>query len=872
MSARRATLRIARRDARRSKGGSALVVVMIALPILGVGMADVLYRTFQLTHDQEATRSMGQADGTLNDTGSRSVIQVPGANGFSSSSEDQRVGAAPAPESFLPAGSRVLRTYFDAPTFSHGDVSVQASARDLPWTDPLTKGIYRTASGRPAATPTEVVLTTYLANRLGVGIGDTVTRGAEGLTVVGTVESTSSSKAADALLAPGSLPTNSVDTTFVDVPGTLTWADVERANAVGFLFQPRAKTIPGQPAVPKQLLALSGQALTLSGLIAGLVLLEIVLLAGPAFAVGVKRRSRDLALVAATGGEGKHLRSVVLGGGVVLGVVGGTVGAVLGIGTAWALVPVLTELQGTRPGPFEVRPLEVLAVIAVGVLTALLASLIPSRQAANTDVLAALTGRRGAVRSTKRVPVLGAVATAAGAALALYGAKKLNTNLVLAGSIGAELGLVATTPFLVGQVAKVGRFLPVAPRFALRDAARNRTRTAPAVSAILAAVAGAIAVGTFVGSLDAHDRQQYQQRGSLGTTTVNLSYTDNPRAEQVVAALQRTLPGATVTPVDGVGVANLSNTQPPPNVSAQDNLGRRCPDNGHLSPAAAKLLAGDRRCHYSTRAYSDLRGPLVGEPGALTAATGAAGPSYEQVLARGGAVVPWGAVQDDGTAVLTVTPADSQKPSKRVRVPAAALPEDAVQTLFLSRQAAAKLGQPVSAVGVLAHDKHAPSEHEEDLARSAVMALGAGDLFVERGYKSNYGAGLLALLIGSTVIVLGASGIATGLAAADGRADLGTLSAVGATPSTRRTLAAFQSAVTAGLGTVLGVAAGLVPGIAIVRAINAAQHVGPFQPDSYPLVLPWTNALLTLLLVPVLAALAAAALTRSRLPVVRRAV
>ena len=53
---------------------------------------------------------------------------------------------------------------------------------------------------------------------------------------------------------------------------------------------------------------------------------------------------------------------------------------------------------------------------------------------------------------------------------------------------------------------------------------------------------------------------------------------------------------------------------------------------------------------------------------------------------------------------------------------------------------------------------------------------------VERGYRDGYGVGLLALLVGSAVVALGAAGVATGLAQADGRADQSTLAAVGADP------------------------------------------------------------------------------------------
>jgi putative ABC transport system permease protein len=560
---------------------------MIALPILGVGTADVLYRTFQLSPEQKATRTMGAADAALSDTGSTWVRQMPGSGGFSESSNDVRTGAAPSPASVLPRGSRVLEAYSGFGTLSHADVSVQTSFTDLAYDDPLAKGLYRTVAGNRATRRDEVVLTTELAHRLGIATGDTVTRDGSPVTVTGIVDSTSKKHAVDALVAPGTVGRKQIAQILVDVPGSLTWADVRRANAHGFLLTPRGR-VPGEPPAMALPGPIGAKTLTFVGLIAGMVLIEIVLLAGPAFAVGVKRRSRDLALVAATGGDRGHLRTVVLGGGVVLGAVGGAAGAAVGIAAAWFVVPLFTEVQDTRPGPFEVRPVEMLAIVGVGVVTALLAAMLPARAAARTDVLAALTGRRGSARTRKRGPILGAMGTVAGAALALYGARKLNTNIVLAGSIVAELGLVATTPFLVGLVARLGRFLPVGPRFALRDAARNRGRTAPAVSAILAAVAGTIAVSTFVGSQDAHQHNQYQTQAPAGAAVVDLRYSGSPHTREVAAALARTLPGTTVTTVRGLGFSSGPAVM---SASIEENQLRRCPSQRYLSRAALKVLA-----------------------------------------------------------------------------------------------------------------------------------------------------------------------------------------------------------------------------------------------------------------------------------------
>ena len=50
--------------------------------------------------------------------------------------------------------------------------------------------------------------------------------------------------------------------------------------------------------------------------VVGLAMLEICLLAGPAFAVGARRSRRQLGLVGANGGERRHIRAVVLSGGL----------------------------------------------------------------------------------------------------------------------------------------------------------------------------------------------------------------------------------------------------------------------------------------------------------------------------------------------------------------------------------------------------------------------------------------------------------------------------------------------------------------------------------------------------------------------------
>ncbi len=872
MSALRATLRIARRDALRSRGRSVLVVAMIALPVLGVTAVDVVLRTYQLSPEQEAERSVGAADAAFSDSGLRSIEQTAGP-GYTS--EDGVTRESPVDLlSVLPPGSRSVPDVSADRRVEAGGATTSVTVRALDHTDPLAEGLYRQAAGRPAAGPDEVVVTAALAERLSLEIGDELTLAGEssGRIVVGEVADQSSRASLTVLLpsgqAPGDLSTGAPRRRLlVDVPDQLAWSAVEAANAVGVFVEPR-RPVPGAPPEPDFGGQDDTETIAAVGLVVGMALLEVVLLAGPAFAVGAKRARRQLALLAATGGDARDVRRTVLGGGLVLGLVGAAVGVAGGLALAAAglvaleRVPDLARFNGDVPGPFEVRPLEVLGIAAIGVGTALLAALLPARSASRQDVVAALTGRRGTVRSGAGLPVLGVLAAVAGAAIALEGARRREVLVILAGSALAELGLVAVTPALVGAAGRLGPLLPVAGRLALRDAARNRGRTAPAVSAILAAVAGAVAIGTFVASLDADERQSYVAAAAPGSAVVGLYGDAVDMLPAVLPVLERELPAAEVVVARAVGGSEGSVDGSWLEVVLPGEPDCRTDASGAGSPGPC----------YRQLPPTYLGGLQVGDGRLVHALTGARGPELARTLDEGGVVVPAGYLADDGTATVVVHgPDDDGTGGREVALSAAALPADAYQAIVLSEGAAASLGQLVAPVGLVVRTSELPTVQQEDRVKAAMVAL-AGDetsVYVERGYASDYGITVLALAVGSALLVLGASGIATGLAAADGRADLATLASVGATPGMRRRLAGAQSLVIAALGTALGVVAGLVPAVGFIRALNSPPDGVP-RAVPFPLVVPWELLLVTGLVVPLLAALAAVLLTRSRLPLVRR--
>jgi putative ABC transport system permease protein len=171
---------------------------------------------------------------------------------------------------------------------------------------------------------------------------------------------------------------------------------------------------------------------------------------------------------------------------------------------------------------------------------------------------------------------------------------------------------------------------------------------------------------------------------------------------------------------------------------------------------------------------------------------------------------------------------------------------------------------------IVASTTRTPTEADEQRLQARVNGVFAG---VERGYRSPYPLLLLVILVASVVVALGSTLAVVALSAAEGRADVATLAAVGAAPRVRRRLAAAQAGVVAVLGTGLGCISGIVSGATLVLlSRDSLRDVlpGGVQAETWQIVMPWRDLGLLAVALPLLAVLAAAALTRSRLPMVRR--
>ncbi|SCE66571.1 putative ABC transport system permease protein [Micromonospora viridifaciens] len=908
-------LRIARREARRAKGRSALVIAMLALPVLALSAAAASYDMFRLTPEEEVTRLLGAADARINWANTEPIRQDPTGD-ITSSNGSSHAATTSAKDllAALPDGSRVTPIRSGSIQLRTRSGVGDLAAYGIDVADPMAAGLVTLRDGRAPTTDGEMALTEQAADRLAARIGGTVQNAdrTASWTVTGIVEFPAHLGERVVFwpeAKPGGESTYDSNQWLWDAPAPVDWAGVKRLNQRGMVVVSRAVLLdppvldPADPYYQESNDDVDLRTVAAGGLIVGLGVLEVMLLAGPAFAVGARRRQRDLGLVAANGGTPAHLRRIVLADGVVLGVLGTIPGLLLGVVAAFAFRPLVeVHLAQQRAGGYRVFPLALVAIAGLAVGTGVLAALVPAFTAARGDVLAALTGRRGIRQSRKRWLVLGLALVGTGAVAAGYGAWQVTSNVLLAGLVLAEVGLVLCTPALVGLVARLGRVLPLAPRIALRDTARNRAAAVPAVAAVMAAVAGSVAIGVVLTAQKAREDAQHGASLPIGHAFV---YNRTPDGEQkpsvpmekVSAVVRSTLPATDVIAVGEVACPDRD--RKPTSIKAGQAVlpscylrpqlpqDRQCPYDPYrgLSRAEKRAANADPRCEIDNTHWSRTAGgEMVAGPAAVTALTKASGEDLSrarETLAAGGVLVGDPRLVVDGKVILQAYNEATQgpiTPEKLAQAPTVTVPGYAPTTgtrlpaTIYSPGAvnAAKLGE--RPLGLVVATDRMPTQAEQDRLSAALRdlsgeyRLGAA---IERQPEIPYDPTLLILAAVAGLITLGAAGIATGLAAADGRGDLATLSAVGASPGVRRWLSLSQSGVIAGLGTALGVIAGLGASTAVLFAYNQAlMYEWPHGPE-YPVEAPW-DILAVVLVVPLVAMLGAGLLTRSRLPIERR--
>jgi putative ABC transport system permease protein len=328
--------------------------------------------------------------------------------------------------------------------------------------------------------------------------------------------------------------------------------------------------------------------------------------------------------------------------------------------------------------------------------------------------------------------------------------------------------------------------------------------------------------------------------------------------------------GVYVASNDARAKANYHPTLPR-NVVALETNGGALPSSSMVKAAAAELPVratvaftrqfSDKQAVIPAAAGGDVSQVTVTDPALLTAL---GQQPAAAAMSRGAVVVGNPALLHDSTVTVTLGDGSMRTlPAVAAEIP----PNYELGEAFVSQPTARSLGIDDTFNTVALVLTGPITAHDRDAARSVLLqrqAPNAPDyvnLLSETGLDNGKSVLVpLALLAISTLVTFGVTAISTALSASEGRPDLATLGAVGASPFLRRRLAMTQAAVLALLGGVLGILAGLVPMAAVIAV----------RSDVLTFTIPWQVIALSLVGVPVLAGLGAGLFTRSSLPLVRR--
>lgn len=897
-------LRIARRTVRRNIGRSLLVAVLVGLPVAGATYADIMLRTFD-SPQRQAQMQLGSADAMMlvtNHTRLRHFRISPWGGEFRRAGH-QRDASAVDVSTLLPPGSTAaaaVRVSVHALWLERADGSpVRTSLMSADLGSPLTRHQARLVDGS-APSADEVAVTQPLAQRLGLLDGSGHLRPDAAITVrdgatepvSGLVRSPYCLDCERVVAQPGADILHGVrmgtmwsgdrrwKAYLVTLPdGTDAEALAARLAADGVALTPRNAVVhpeeyqpPGGGGVSLD----SMRAAALAALIIGLGLLEVILLAGTAFAVGARRQVRSLGLVAATGGSTRQVRRIVLTQGLVLGLLGAGLG--IAFGTAVALLG-KSLWEGLANGiipSWHFGPWEIAVAALVGCVSGLLAAVIPAVGAARMAPVDALAGRFRISRArAHRTPVIGAALVAGGVVAGMVGDQMLSGGfsayvealarvqqsggypqppsstgpvaLVLLGAVLAVAGMVVLAPSLLGWLSRIGRVLPLSGRLAVRDAARHRHRTGPATSAIAVAVAGSVVLAFIaagnaradelrhVPSFPDHTLQTYSF--AMPTARENADV-----AQQGARAVARALPGSTAIPDREIFAAHK---------------GRNGPNKMPLF-IQAKFRSGDE----ATAAVAMREGGVaVADPPLIRLSLGRALTGAEQRKLESGAVLVTSSVQLDARGRVHLAVERRNGPPEQVVLPGVLAQRPIAYTSLPSAFVPASVvddqGWRVSTTSWLVTYPADTTADELDAAIAAGQRTGASTYLDTVGGDDDIVL-LLAALAAAFVTLVGVA-ISVALSAAEGRADLATLAAVGAPPRRRRSLAAAQALMVGGLGCLLGLALGTFVAYTLRATIGAPGFV-----------VPWQNLVAVGVVVPLLAVLVAAVCTPSRLPMVRR--
>jgi putative ABC transport system permease protein len=702
-------------------------------------------------------------------------------------------------------------------------------------------------SGEYPAGPGQVALTSQVAALYGTHAGGTWAAAGRTWRVTGIVQDPSNLADEFALVAPGQVTQPS------QVTMLLGSAAAQLATSNG------DATLPGVPAatlaVPTgQSGGLSPATLVLVVEILGLALIGLVSVAS--FSVMAQRRLRALGMLSAIGATERNLRLVMITGGLAVGVAGALAGAALGFAAWFAYVPTLQRATGHVVDAASLPWWAFAAGVVFAIATAVLASRRPAKTMAAVPVMAALSGRPAPPKGMHRSALPGIIAFALGLACLAFaggtagppgGGQGRPPLFLLGGLVGVIAGIFLLAPLGISVLtAGAGPRLPVAVRIALRDLVRYRARSGAALAAVTFAVFLA-AVICLVGS-ERTDNPLSPSGPALSSSQIVVTAGQSPSPgmmNQLTSAQEASLGRR----LDSLA-ASLHAGSAVPLETAADLYQAGTPghDNftGSVYVATPRLLA----------TYGIKTSQLAPGTDVLTARPGLAGLAHMQMI--------WTTSQSPGQSA----PGESGGPSCTPGNDCLARP--AMQTIsslpggtsapntLITEYAVRRYHLQTNLAGWLIQAPAPLTATQIQAARRAALAYEAPLAIASGGPDIGEIAGIGTAL--GILIALGVLAASVGLIRSETARDLRTLTATGASASTRRTITAATAAALGLLGAILGLAGAVIAGLAWAHSSLSAMFAD----------LPLTDVAILLLGLPLVAAAGGWLFARRKPPAVAR--
>jgi putative ABC transport system permease protein len=398
------------------------------------------------------------------------------------------------------AQTDVIETQSEAVPGSVQAFNLKAQDPHGPFGQPLLSLV----SGSYPNGPGQVALTSDLASAFRVSVGSTWAFGGTSRTVVGIVENPQSLLDEFALVAPGQVTNPDSATVLFDATGMT-------ANQVLAALPPNTPVSNGTSVANGN--AINPETISIAAAVLGMLLIALVGVGG--FSVLAQRRLRSIGMLAAQGATERHVRLVVRANGVATGMAGAVAGFVVGFIGWVAYRPIAQASAHHVIGTFQLPWTVILISMVLAVLATYFAASRPAKMISRIPVVAALSGRPPASKQAGRlvVPVgigflvvsfllLGLAGAASGSGGGGNPLAEVGLGLIL-----LTVGLIMLAPTTLGAVAWLGQRAPISVRLALRDLSRYRNRSGPALAAIALSTLIAVIVcvesaGRFANNLD----------------------------------------------------------------------------------------------------------------------------------------------------------------------------------------------------------------------------------------------------------------------------------------------------------------------------------------------------------------------------------